>query len=47
MADRLRSAFLDKFAQLFEYFVAIEQLAAGGLRGAAFQFCLQLLKRTL
>lgn len=47
MADRLRSAFLYKFAQLFEYFVAVEQFATRSLCGAAFQFCLQLLKRTL
>jgi hypothetical protein len=45
MADRLPSAFLDKFAQFFEYLVAVEQLATRSLRGAAFQFRFQLLKR--
>jgi hypothetical protein len=43
----LYPAFLDKFAQFFEYFVAIEQFATSGLRGTAFQFRLQLLKRTI
>jgi hypothetical protein len=47
MAGLFPTTFLDEFSERFKDFVAVEQLAAGGLRGAAFQLIFQLLKRPL